>query len=268
MHPESKLQFDKAAAAFGLAPAQRDLAWRRIGDLGLSPDDPTVVYLAVAGLLEHAAQTIPAAIETLPARVEEAARRAVGPVAEAASTRVEAAHAVLAERTGEAVSEAAIRHFAAADRARDLGINLRLIALVGAVALTCGVTGWALGRANVSGLATQWAALAARTDAADWLNLAAANPNLSLNLRAYCGPGGIQLVPSQHGKRVCNVPLWLEGSSPPSSGAAQGVYVGLLDWLAGWGPLWLLGGGLLAGLMGRKLLRTFVQWRPIAWILD
>lgn len=268
MRPESKLQFDKAATALGLAPAERDLAWRRIADLGLSPDDPTVVYLAVAGLLEHAAQTIPAAIETLPARVEEAARRAVGPVAEAASARVEAAHAALAERTGEAVSNAAIRHFAEADRARNLGISLRLIALVSVVALTCGVTGWSLGRANVSGLATEWAALAKRADAADWLNLAAANSDLSLNLREYCGPGGKQLVPSQRGRRVCNVPLWLEGSSPLSSGEAQGVYIGLLDWLAGWGPAWLLGSGLLIGLIGRKLLRRFVEWRPIAWLID
>ena len=107
MHPDAKLNFDRAAQALGLDPATRDLAWRRMMDIGLTPDDPTVVYLAVGGLLEQAAKTIPEAINAVPERVERAAARAVGAVAQAATARVEAAHAALAERTGAAVAEAA-----------------------------------------------------------------------------------------------------------------------------------------------------------------
>lgn len=266
MRPESKLQFERAATALGLAPEARDLAWRRMSDIGLSPDDPTVVYLAVGGLLEQAAATVPAAIDAIPAKVEEAAKRAVGPVAKAASARVEAAHAALAEQTGEAVALAATAHFERADRRRDFGIGLHLIGLLVAVAVGCGLLGWSLGRSNVAGIATEWAALASRADSSAWLGLVRSNGDLNLTLRTYCGPGAAAVVTVQGG-RACNVPLWLEGSAAPAAGAARGVYTGMVDWLAGWGPLWLLGGGLLAGLLGRKALLTVTRARPVAWLL-
>lgn len=266
MRPESKLQFERAATALGLDPEARDLAWRRMSDIGLSPDDPTVVYLAVGGLLERAATTVPAAIDALPARVEEAAKRAVGPVSKAATARVEAAHAALADRTGEAVAAAAMEHFQRADRRRDFGIGLRLIGLLVAVAVACGVIGWGLGRSNVVGLATEWAALGARNDSSAWLGLARSNPDLNLTLRTYCGAGASAVL-TVNGGRACNVPLWLEGSTAPASGATRGIYTGLIDWLAGWGPLWLLGGGLLAGLLGRKALLAFFQTGPVAWLV-
>ena len=84
MRPDAKLNFDRAAEVFGLDPALRDQTWRRMMDLGVNPDDPLWVYLAVTGLLERAARTIPEAIDAVPERVEQAARRAVGPVAQAA----------------------------------------------------------------------------------------------------------------------------------------------------------------------------------------
>jgi len=266
MRPESKQQFEKAADVLALDPAARDLAWRRIADLGLSPDDPTVIYLAVAGLLEAAAKTIPGAIDALPARIEEAAKRAVGPVAKAATARVEAAHAALAEQTGEAVAVTALAHFERADRRRDFGIGLKLIALVVAIALGFGIAGWGLGRSNVTGIATEWAALAARTDSPSWFNLARSNADLALTLRTYCGPGAQQVI-TVNGGRACNVPLWLEGSAAPAARASRGVYTGLVDWLAGWGPLWLIGAGLLAGLFGRKALLGFFSTGPVAWLV-
>lgn len=267
MRPESKLQFEQAATALGLDPATRDLAWRRMSDIGLSPDDPTVVFLAVGGLLEHAAATLPAAIDALPARIEDAAKRAVGPVAKAATARVEAAHAALAEQTGEAVATAAVAHFERADRRHDFGIGLKLIALLVAIGLAAGIAGWSLGRGNVTGIATEWAGLASRTDSGAWFRLARSNPDLALTLRTYCGPGAPAVINVQ-GARACNVPLWLEGNAAPAAGTTRGVYTGLIDWLAAWGPAWLIGAGLLAGLLGRKILRMFVGWRPVAWLVE
>ncbi|UIY45807.1 hypothetical protein [Methylobacterium radiotolerans] len=266
MRPESKLQFERAATALGLAPEARDLAWRRMSDIGLSPDDPTVVYLAVGGLLEQAAATVPAAIDALPARIEEAAKRAVGPVAKAATARVEAAHAALAEQTGEAVAVAATAHFERADRRRDFGIGLHLIGLFVAVAVGCGILGWSVGRSNVAGIATEWAALASRTDSSAWFGLVRSNGDLNLTLRTYCGPGAAAVV-TVNGGRACNVPLWLDGSAAPAAGVGRGIYTGLVDWLAGWGPLWLLGGGVLAGLFGRKILLAFASTGPVAWLV-
>ena len=70
MRPDAKLNFDQAAEVLGLDPTVRDLTWRRMMDLGLTPDDPVLIYLAVTGLLEKAARTIPEAIDAVPERVE------------------------------------------------------------------------------------------------------------------------------------------------------------------------------------------------------
>lgn len=268
MRPEAKLQFDKACEALNLDDAARDRAWRRMSDLGLSPDDPTVVYLAVAGVLEKAADILPPALDALPAKVEEAAKRVVGPVARAATAKVEEAHARLAENVGDAVAAAAMVHLDAAARSRDVGIGAKLIAVALAVALVSGVAGWSLGRSNVSGVASEWAATVSRTDSRTWLALIAANADVDASIRNFCGPGSAR-ARVLNGARACEVPLWLEGATAPAAtGTVAGVYSSVLDWLYGWGPFWLLGGGLLAGLLGRKVLRATVAWRPVRWLVE
>jgi hypothetical protein len=84
MDESAKSRFEKAADALGVDPAMRETMWRRIGDLQLSPDDPTVVFLAVAGILEKAAHDIPAAVATFPQQVRDAARESIDPVTTAA----------------------------------------------------------------------------------------------------------------------------------------------------------------------------------------
>ena len=90
----------------GLDEEARALAWRRIGDLQLSADDPTVIFIALAGVLEKAAVDVPAAMRLLPERVEEAARRAVGEVSRSATAAVRADMAETADLVvGNAKSE-------------------------------------------------------------------------------------------------------------------------------------------------------------------
>jgi hypothetical protein len=228
MHPEAKLNFDRAAQAFGLDPATRDLAWRRMMDIGLTPDDPIVVYVAVGGLLEQAARTIPEALAAVPERVEQAATRAVVPVAEAASARVEAAHATLAERTGAAVAAAASAHLTRMERTRAREVGLWAALIVLASGILCGGAGYWLGRRDTLGLDAKWAGLSQRADASAWLTLVAANPDLR----------------------------------------GQMIYLSLRDALIAWGPAWLMLGAGLAALVGRRLLRRLVAWRPLAWLLD
>ena len=266
MHPDAKLNFDRAALALGLDPATRDLAWRRMMDIGLTPDDPTVVYLAVGGLLEQAARTIPAALDAAPAQIERAAERAAGPVAEAASARVEAAHAALAERTGEAVAAAAARHFISLERfwARQMGLWAAAIVLFSGV--LCGGVGYWLGRRDTLGLDARWAGLSQRADAPAWLALVAANPDLRAQMGQSCTPLQLKIDAATR-RRYCELPLWTEGTIAPVGGLPETIALTLRDWLIAWGPAWLMLAAGLAALVGRRLLRQVFAWPPVAWLL-
>ncbi|MCP6711667.1 hypothetical protein NL489_30400 [Klebsiella pneumoniae] len=46
------------------------------------------------------------------------------------------------------------------------------------------------------------------------------------------------------------------------------ITLSLREWLIAWGPTWLILGAGLAALVGRRLLRRAVAWRPVAWLLD
>jgi len=267
MHPEAKLNFDRAAQAFGLDPATRDLAWRRMMDIGLTPDDPIVVYVAVGGLLEQAARTIPEALAAVPERVEQAATRAVGPVAEAASARVEAAHATLAERTGAAVAAAASAHLTRMERTRAREVGLWAALIVLASGILCGGAGYWLGRRDTLGLDAKWAGLSQRADASAWLTLVAANPDLRGQMSQSCTPAQLK-VEAGSNRRYCELPLWTEGTVAPVGGVPAAIYLSLRDALIAWGPAWLMLGAGLAALVGRRLLRRLVAWRPLAWLLD
>lgn len=267
MYPDAKLNFDRAAQALGLDPATRDLAWRRMMDIGLTPDDPTVVYLAVGGLLEQAARTIPAVLNAVPERVEQAAMRAVGPVAEAASARVEAAHASLAERTGAAVAAAAAEHLTRIERTRARSLGLCAVAIVLASGILCGGTGYWLGRRDTLGLDARWAGLSQRPDASAWLALVAANPDLRDQMSRFCTPAQLRTEAGSN-RRYCEVPLWTEGTIAPIGGVPAVIYLSLREWLIAWGPAWLMLGAGLAALVGRRLLRRVFAWQPVAWLLD
>lgn len=266
MDPEGKLRFDKAAAALGLDPATRDLTWRRMMDIGIGPDEPTVIYLAVAGLLEKAAQTIPEAIDAVPERVEQAAKRAVGPVAEAASAKVEAAHARLAEATGEAVAASATAHFRRMERTRTREVALWAAGIILASGIVCGGVGYRIGRAEITSVAAQWSALSTRADGPEWLKLVAANPDLREQMDKFCGRRQREWDPGQK-RQFCKLPLWIEGILPPVGGFLDAAYFALRDWLTDWGPVWLIVAAGLAALVARRLLSRLVTARPVAWLL-
>lgn len=263
-----KTRLDRSSDAFGLTQEYRDLTLRQVFGSQQSPDDPTVILAVTANYALQVTKPLTETIEALPGRIDEASKKAVGSVAKAATARVEEAHARLAENVGEAVAEAAMVHFNDASRKRDLGIGIKLLGVTTAVALVAGIAGWAArGSANVA-TAAQFTALAQRSDAASWALLASANPDLNASLRHYCGPGSDR-VRTLNGARFCDVALWLEGApAPAASSTAVGVYYSVIDKLAAWGPLWLIGAGLLAGLLGRKVLRATFSWRPLKWLID
>lgn len=266
MRPDDKLLFDKAAEVLGLDLETRDQSWLRMSKLGITPSDPTSIFIVTSGVLDKVASLVTASNDALPERIERAASKAVGPIARAAAQQAAADLHHMAADAADTLTASVKAGIAEASTVQRSKLGALVIGIGAAIALATGIVGYSLGRSNVSGLATEYGAIVSRADAGTWLGLMQMNPDLNASLRA-CGPGSAR-ARSVEGARYCEVPLWLDASRPPALAGASSVYVGLMDWLAGWGPLWLLGGGLLAGLLGRKILRATVSWRPIKWLVD
>ncbi len=152
MNESAKSRFEKAADTLGVDPATRETMWRRIGDLQLSPDDPTVVFLAVAGVLEKAAQDIPAAVAAFPQQVREAAQQSIEPVTAAAIAATREKIAAEIARTvegtkGEVRQAAAIalRELYSREESRARFLSIAGLCLIAAFA---GALGYFAGRMN------------------------------------------------------------------------------------------------------------------------
>lgn len=262
--PTAKHQFDLAAVTFGLDEKTRDRAWARMQALGLPPSDPTNVYIAVGGLLEAAAVTIPRAIEGFPSAVEDASRRAVKSVSDAAIARVEASRTDLLASVGKSIETNVNRVMGTVAKGTETKVGIRLLTGAAIVALCAFLAGYVAATGHVKGLAADYAAFVARPDAPTWLALAGVNPDLNASYNQFCGTGSKYLGVS-NGARVCQLPLFLD---PPSTAALTGSGLNLTNFLSAYSPLWLVAGGLLVGLLVRKLLKTFLNFGPVRWLVD
>ena len=266
----AKSRFEKAADALGVDPATRETMWRRIGDLQLSPDDPTIVFLAVAGVLEKAAFDIPAALSDFPQKVRDAAKQAVEPVAAAAvaATREEIAAELVKtiEETKGAVRQSATDALRELVRSREGGARFLQVAGLCLAAALGGTLGYAAGRADEMQIRRGGEALATRADAESWLALMRANGDLTKALRENCGPGGKSAYVVQ-GARACAPPLWLDAppGAPANGGERAFTFMG---WIAGLPTaIWAaLGVGL--GVFLRKPIVEFGRSRSVRWLLE
>lgn len=266
----AKIRFEKAADALGVDPALRETMWRRIGDLQLSPDDPTVVFLAVAGILEKAAADIPAAVSDFPKKVREAAKEAIEPVAAAA---VEATREKLAAELAKAVEETkdAVR-LAARDallafssRKENQARFLQIAGLCLATAIGGGL-GYAAGHADTVQIRHSGEALTARADAGSWLALMRVNSDLTQTLRDNCGTGGKGVYVVQ-GARACATPLWLD--APPGAPASGGGRAfTLLGWIAGLSTAIWAALGVAVGFLLRRFIVEFGRRGSIRWLME
>lgn len=269
MDEGAKSRFERAADVLGVDPAIRETMWRRIGDLQLSPDDPTVVFLAVAGVLEKAAVDIPAAMSGFPQKVEDAAKEAVKPLTDAAVAaareNVAAEIARLIEETKGDVRRAATNALRELSSRGEGQARFFQIAGLGLAAALAGGLGYAAGRTDQSQFSHAAEALAARADADSWLALMQANGDLTKTLRDNCDGGkGVYVV---QGARACAPPLWLD--APPGAPAnAAGRGFSVMGWVAGlpaavWATL-----GLTAGALLRRFFVEFRRSRSVRWLLD
>ena len=270
MDESAKSRFEKAADTLGVDPAMRETMWRRIGDLQLSPDDPTVVFLAVAGVLEKAAQDIPAAVAAFPQQVREAAKELIEPVTAAAiaATRENIAAEIaktLEETKGEVRQAAAraLRELYSREESRARFLTIAGLCLIAALA---GGFGYGAGRGTEADIQRGSEALALRADAESWLALMRANADLTKTLRENCGPGGKGAYLVQ-GARACTAPLWLDGR-PGAPASADGRGFTILNWIGGLStPTWVLL-GVAVGFFVRKIIVEFGRRRSVRWLLD
>lgn len=262
--PAAKNQFNLAAETFGLDEKTRDRAWARMQALGLPPSDPTNVYIAVAGLLEAAAVTIPRAIDAFPSRIEEASQRAVKSVSDAAVKKVQAANTDLLSTVGKSIETNVNRVMASVVKGAETKVGTRLLTGTAVVALCAFLGGYVAATGHVKSLAAEYSAFVARPDAGTWLALAEVNPDLNASYAQFCAPGSKYLGTS-NGARVCQLPLFLD---KPSTAALTGGGLNLTNFLGAYSPIWLVSGGLLVGLLIRKLLKSFMNFGPIRWLVD
>lgn len=270
MDEGAKSRFEKAADALGVDPMIRETMWRRIGDLQLSPDDPTVVFLAVAGVLEKAAIDVPAAIAAFPQKVREAANEATAPVTAAAIVaareKVAAEIAKTVEQTRGEVRQAAtiaLRELSSRREDRSRFLHIAALCLAATVG---GASEYAAGRADETEIRRGGEMLPARADAESWLALMRANADMTKTLRENCGVGGKSAYVVQ-GARACAPPLWLDG--PPGAPASvAGSRITILGWIAGLPAAALLTIGVGFGFALRKIVVEFGRRRSVRWLLD
>lgn len=258
MRPEIKTQFEKACEVLGLDDVRRDKAWSQIRDLGLNPDDPTTIFLAVAGTLDKAVTDLPAAINDLPGRITKAANDAVFKVAKAAQLQVAAEHATLSVSTGQAVAKSAADFFEAEIAHRRLKVSAVIAASALVIAVLCGMIGFWLGSWNLGILDASIRSWASRGDIQTIADLMAANPDFSRAIVNACGSGSENVVVAE-GLRNCRIPLWLDAGGmvlPPSpiSATLSSMWNGGFGFLNGFRPFTILLFGIVGGLLLRKLV--------------
>lgn len=268
-NPE-KLQtrLDRAATAFNLSSEARDLTIKQVFGSQQSLDDPTVILAVTANYAREVTLPLVEAVEALPSKLDHASRKAVDSVAGAATAKVEAAHAKLADNLSEVVKIEVASHLKQVEMRREMGLGACIAIACILTSVAGGCVGWSIGRSDVSGLATEWASLAARSDSRRWLQLINANGNITETLMSNCYAGSPNLW-SQQGASACKVPMWL-GSvrAPTAAGTVQSTYQSVTDWLASWDLIVLVMVSVLTGLLGGKAIRSFKSLRLVRWIID
>lgn len=231
LDPEKKLRFDRWCDAFGIEAGRRDRLWSIMLQAGMAPDDAATFFLGAAGVLEKVLDFVKTSNDALPARIEEAAARAVGPISEAAASKVVATESNVLAHIGSKVTDHLDQRLvlhgkevARADRDSHRRWNFKLIA--GGAALMAGgcLVGYGFGAADVSGLAADIAPFAKRADAATWLQLMATTPDLTGNVEKFCTSESPETFKVLTGRQACGIWFWMDGNAAPQlKSIARGV---------------------------------------------
>lgn len=267
MNINARLQWEKIARVFQLDDVTRDRTWHRMSDLGISPDDPVMVLLALAGLIEKAAAEVPAAIQSIPERTDAAASQVAQRVLNTAIQGLRANQQKDAEIIGEKIARRATKHFASFEHLRRLRVSAEIAGVAIAIALGCGLTAYTLGRASVPQIGAEWAEFMKRPDALMWRSLAQVNTGEMDLIISRCSPGGAGAF-TDGGIKACRLKLWMESREEPTQSVLAVGRAYVSPWLPSRPDLVPLVAGFFAAIFGRKLIRRVTKWRPVQWLFD
>jgi hypothetical protein len=263
INPEAKLQFIKAAEVHGLDPESRERAWNRMVALGVTPDDPLSITMAVSVVLENAAEAVPKALASLPGQIADATTQSSEIVANAVSRRLLRAN--FATTFGKRIGQAATDHFNSAEHLRRLRVSSVMVTCACALFVGATAIGFHFGEIDRARTNAEWSELINRADAASWLRLANLNPAVERAL-ATCTSGANSF--RENGSLACRLPLWLEEPPSPNAMFAEAERLfNIRAWLA-WPPFWMAALGFSVGTFGRKLIRKVSKSQAIKWIFD
>lgn len=213
---------------YGLPDDEIERAYEVAKASGIVLDDALGITLFVGARIGRTVDDLVRLSTTLPPMLDEAGRNAAGAirsaakvatgkVVEAAVAQVEARHAEMSEAVGAQIASVArdmMREQLAAGQVRRAGLLASAVCI--AVLLGLGV-GYHLGSGYQATVTNQIAAYAARPDAAAWIRLMAANPDLDQRLAAYCNPRSSNFQRLASGVPTCNLPIYLEGPPLPTA---------------------------------------------------
>jgi hypothetical protein len=234
--------------------------WDRVHRARCSPDDPASVQIAVETLLELRAAAITARMDAVPGEIAEAVRAVLREVGTAHRHEVVAERAAIAERVAREAREVLGHSMPKLERQFHWRVAHRLLLTAALIGLLAAGGGYILGRHETAALGRDYAALAARPDAATWLRLQQVNGNLDVTISGDCTPGGRNRIETAWGRRACAVPLWLEGPVPraPTAMETVGDHLASLRARLPFGAI--LGLGMLLGLVLAPLARRMRLW--------
>lgn len=245
---------------YALPDDEIDRAYEVAKASGVALDDALAITLFVGGRIGRTVDDLIRLSTSLPPMLETSGRNAAsairaaatdatGKVVESAVAQVEARHAEMSTTVGAQIADVArevMREQIAAGRIRRAGLFATAVCGSSLLALAIG---YQIGVGQRAAVANNMAAYAARPDAASWMRLIAANPDLDRNLSAYCTPRSPAFQRLPNGTPSCNLPLYLD--TPPLPGAADGTgFIGRLDASferLPWYTTVLIGALLLAG---------------------
>ena len=275
-------QFEAYCRSFGFTEERKAAAWADLGKARIGPEDPeairVVLHHVLAADLARFADATGGLLNGAREAIGGAAKETVERVARSASKIEKASAERMAASQAELISSVGTEIAASADRALTKKVSVlsrnTLAAWLATSLLVCSGTaalGYSYGKSNATAAGNEVSAMLGREDGSAWRSVMAAN-DLQASLAAYCKPDS-QRLRSVEGGTYCELPLWLARDGvvspvPHQPFPGNAILMAAGNWLAAWGPWWLLGAGAMAVLLVRKVISAAVSFGLVRWLFD
>lgn len=230
---DRKSLFFRACAAFDLPKDRIAAAWRTLSDLGLDPDDPTVIFLAMTQAVSAQARQVETLVDQVPELFRAQASQELQGLLQTTQREFAAGTDKLIASVEQGHLAMMRKSMARRDRRNNAAVLLSATALVFGIVLAAGLAGWVGGRSETSGLADRFAAVASEPYADGWVWLAKLNPGM--DVQTFCHPASGNVVKTTMGESGCKLFLRVAETPPPTTflDRVKHHLWSRMDWIAG-----------------------------------